>query len=606
MLNLLSSDNGKTIEVNPKNVQIIVEEESNLSVSISIPSAEKLMESHCVPAPTLSLSEVCSLDPFNFNDIIDTELSNLKNKYERFKDSPTFISKFAGLSILKGDLDAAEDILSSGLKETTSSHLMQSLGNVHVLKGEHDKAIGIFSKRELTNDVFSNLRLAFIDVKSNNFMSAERHLDKALEIDPLDFRTRMFSGALHLNNGECEKAIRDFRVACGDNNDSSALHVNLAAAHWSLGHHDKAIKELNNALTINPLNENALIFYCDAMFSLDDYKGSIEKLEFFIKFDEKSEFIWERLARSYYFSKDYIKAKLALEKQISLRDDPSAWNNLGLVHWKLRDGKKAISYLYHSLEKSKNSTVKASYPILNLAGILNEAKKSEECLKFLNSLSNFNSEQISEDIRTKIAVQRFIALEATQNHALISQEICEVISKHTYEREENLIILYIYKIYCNTVIERSYEKTIKSINEILEILDGGKRRISKENKKMVYNNICFSLLYFNETKEAEKYISKISSHVHKDPFCTATLGLFKVKKGEIDSGKELYNEAISLAKKRDLKDKIRQRMQLELGKQLLNTNHVQQAKKLFNKSLKEKQGHSFAHEEARLLLKAIT
>jgi len=98
MLELTASSNENTIETKTKNIEIVFEEENNLSISIGIPSADKLKSSHCASIPIISLQEVCSRDPFNFNDIIVSELSNYKKKYDRFKDSPTFISKFAGLA----------------------------------------------------------------------------------------------------------------------------------------------------------------------------------------------------------------------------------------------------------------------------------------------------------------------------------------------------------------------------------------------------------------------------------------------------------------------------------------------------------------------------
>jgi tetratricopeptide (TPR) repeat protein len=602
----LNADNN--IETKHKATNIVVGEDGNLSISIDLPSAGELIESHCTPIPQLSIKEVCSLDPFNFTELINSELSNLKKKFSRFKDSPTFISKFAGLTTLSGDLDSSEKILSENVSETSNPFLMQALGNVCVLKGDYNKAVEVFSRHELSDDVFSRLRLAYLKSKSNEFPEAQKHLEKAIELDPTDYRSRMFSGAMHLQNGECEKAIRDFRVASEQKDDSSALHVNLAVSHWSLGHTEKAIRELKKAVRINPLNENAIIFYSDALFVLKEYEKSISHLEFFTQFDEKSEFVWERLARSYYFSKKYTKSKLALEKQASLGSSSSIWNNLGLVHWKLKDGIKAISNLNKSIkmaEKEKDAA-KISYPVLNLAGILNEINRNDDCIDFVNGFNAIDSTEVNEEIRTKIYIQVLIALEATSNYKAFTKKINELVNNYEYKNVENIVVLYIYKIYSDTVIEGNFELVKESIDCLLRIVGQNRDHpLSKEIKMFIYNNICFSLLYFNQTKEAEKFIPYISNYVHEDPYCTATLGLYKIRKGDLANGQKLYTEAISIEKKQKLKPKIRQRMFLELSKHFLSKGDHAQAKKNLNKALKEKYGHNYAIEEAKRLLTAL-
>ena len=75
----------------------------------------------------------------------------------------------------------------------------------------------------------------------------------------------MFDGAIQLWKGNWERAIRSFKVAAIENNSSSVLFVNLAAAYWRLGETDKAIRALKRAIFLDPVNENAVRFFADVM-----------------------------------------------------------------------------------------------------------------------------------------------------------------------------------------------------------------------------------------------------------------------------------------------------------------------------------------------------
>lgn len=381
--------------------------------------------------------------------------------------------------------------------------------------------------------------------------------------------------------------------------------MNLAASHWSLGHAEKAIRELKKAISINPLNENGLVFYSDALFSLNKYDQAIEPLEFFVKYNDRSEFVWERLARSYYYTNQYNKAKFALENLASFSKDSSVLNNLGLVYWKLGEHKKAASHLVEAYNDAIGDRSKSSYAALNLSCLLNDLNNHKGCRAVLDRFRLKNTTGVKEKILYKIYIQYLVALESLGLFEEASSFIDDALRQNIEDIESKLLLL-VFKVHCQTVINNNKDMAYETIDEMLRIYNTiSGPALSEESKSFVFNNINFCYLYFGDVKQSGFFISKIKKYVHLDPYCTATYGLYLIKNGHLDQGRNLYEEAISLCKRHDFKEKIRQRMYLELGKFFLDRNDLSQAKTFLNRAVKQKFGYKYAADEANKFITSL-
>lgn len=604
MLNIQDFQKFNEIEAQPKDIDIIIDDESRFRLVFELPTAVKLKASHCRVVDKISVAEISEQDPFNFRELFHKEFVNLVNKRERFKDSRSFVLKLAGVASLSGDFDKAESILLDSIARDNSPQLLHKLGDTLILKGKHENAVKVFEQTDLESDVYSNLKLAFIHTKYNDIATAYKFLEKAQTIDPSDFRTRMFMGGIQLNSGQCEKAIRSFRVASSTKKDSSVLHVNLAASHWSLGHTDKTIKELRKAITINPLNENALIFYADIMHYLGKNDKIVSVFEYFVSLNQKSKFIWERLARAYFFTKKFPKAKSALEHQLSIADEPHVHNNLGLVYWKLRDHKKALKHMTEALDKALHDNKQLAIPLLNTAIFLNENKQFKDSAKLLKSFIEQKNEDVDGRILAKIAIQYFVSLESLEETATAAVELKKFLSKPNIDIEGKVLLLCC-KIYSDAVIMKDHDECATSTENLLSLIHGHREDISEDTIRFAYNNIAFNCLLYNALSEAQFFINKTMKYVNIDPYCTATYGLMHIKKGSIEEGIKLYETAIALSQNRDMKDRIRQRLYFELGKHFISVGNSKDAAKYLIKSTKETNGYRYVSVEAQDLLKTI-
>ncbi|GAM10058.1 hypothetical protein OR1_02345 [Geobacter sp. OR-1] len=78
-----------------------------------------------------------------------------------------------------------------------------------------------------------------------------------------------------------------------------------------------------------------------------------------------------------------------------------------------------------------------------------------------------------------------------------------------------------------------------------------------------------------------------------------------LKNGNIDKGLKYYELAIIIAKSKDMKDRIRQRMNLEIGKYYYSIGNIKDSVKHLTKAIKETNGYRYAVKEGNTILKAI-
>ena len=104
--------------------------------------------------------------------------------------------------------------------------------------------------------------------------------------------------------------------------------------------------------------------------------------------------------------------------------------------------------------------------------------------------------------------------------------------------------------------------------------------------------------------EADVHLQVIAHEIHRVAHTTATLGLINFRKGRIEKGNELYEEAVRLATTPADKSRIRQKWNLERGRAFLKVDPKKGTRFLLRAS-EEKLGEDGISQEARALLKGL-
>jgi tetratricopeptide (TPR) repeat protein len=119
-----------------------------------------------------------------------------------------------------------------------------------------------------------------------------------------------------------------------------------------------------------------------------------------------------------------------------------------------------------------------------------------------------------------------------------------------------------------------------------------------------FNNAAFAYAEFGKTDLAEKCLAVISGAIHKHAYATATLGLIHIRKGHIEKGTKLYEEAVSLAATDLDKVRIRQKLNLELAR-IASPENPSKARRLLSRVIDEKHGEVALVRQARRELQLL-
>ena len=220
----------KDIVVGRIPIEIIIEDEGLMPLSILLPSLEDILEMKALKNTHFSLKEHAEQAFSQFRQGFKDELESLEKKSERFSNSPTFLNRLANFAEFSGQREKEAEFLNLAKKLSYDPFFDHRIGDNLIFRNQTAEAEKLFLSLDLKNDVYANLRLAYFSIQKNDFDAASIFVQSALEIDYLDYSARMIYGVLRLIHGDYELAIQVFRVAAEDRQGSASLYVNMAVA----------------------------------------------------------------------------------------------------------------------------------------------------------------------------------------------------------------------------------------------------------------------------------------------------------------------------------------------------------------------------------------
>lgn len=609
MLNDKTELQTKAVEVPPEKILISIGDGDD-AVILALPSALEIDE---ITSPEIVDFALQVHDPIctESAEQLDDEIQNLELKRARFKDSVKILTHLSHLSNLAGNLGDSESYLLEARQLKNSNFIEHELGNVYIDREEPETAWSIYNNCDLSKDIRANLRLAFILSKQNKILEAKKYVDNAICIDATDYSARMFEGAIELWNGSWERAIRSFKVAAEERDTSSALFVNLAAAYWALGQKQKSTQALKRAHFLDPLNINATLFLSDVLFLEGMPQNCIPLVKATLEFYPLNSALWARYARAFYEtgkrqedSKRYfLDALEALKRQAQLSESFGVWNNIGVVYAALQDHGKARRFFGQALTLASQAQQAPEIPLSNLVTSFINSREYKNAYKLTEEyLSSIEDKNPVTTVQTQLLIQNMIALEAIGERTQAASRAEKLLTGQFEEIEDELEFI-VHLLFFRTIVEPNWTVIEKYLPRAIEIIRT--QNISEAAKSRASNNIIFALLTFGDLEQAQSLITHVAPLVHIDPFVTATYGLFHIKKGNLERAEELYTEAVALASTRINKNRIKQRMNLELGKANAQLGYSSKAVRMLSRAAKQKDGYKSASTEAQEMIRQL-
>lgn len=605
MMNEVLSVKKPDVEVTPKNVEIALGEDESSQLILKLPSSEELQHVKRLSVNNISVRSISREIDSQMVPFYEIEIDRLLKKFPNVT-AKVVLSHLASLSELSGNFLRAESFIEQALKKGSnfSQFFEHKLGTNLILQNEGMKAKQLFEKLDLNSDLVANLRLAQLAIAEKRFDIAKDHVKKALTINSLDFGSRLLAGALDLTEGNYEHAIRHFKIALEEVPNSSVTYVNLGIAYLLLGNKEKALRTFRNAVAINPVNTNAVWLYSDLLVNQKQSNEAIQVLRSYLKYEGKDDQAWERLGRAYFESKDYKEALRAFQMQSSLNSSPVVSSNIGVVYLKLGDDERAEQYFSLSIKQQMDEQRLHLFPIKTFSTFLLMKRRFKD-------VSTLTKAILTPDLKSKLKIDPHFcsiyndflisAVETGQEKEAVPDVEYLLDSQETnIEFKANLLILITHYF---TLINPVEESAIKYARQALSIAKS--KEISQLLRKFLLNNAMFTLIEFHHLQEVDQIRSQLKANFSKDSTVVATLGLLYLRKGDLEKGESLYKKAMSLTNDEIMKDRFRQKLNLELGRNYLVNGNAKKGRIFLEKVLKVKNSLRLFENQARQLLQTL-
>lgn len=593
----------RPLSVPPFPLEIVIADDGTVPFTLTLPPLEDILEMQALKNTHFSLKEHTTQHSHELENLFIHGLNFLETKMKRFENSPVYLNRLANFAEMAGIREKELVFLKAAKKLSKDKFFDHRIGDYLLATNNATEAENIFSSLDLKTDLYANLRMAYFKIQRQKYERANDFVAQALKIDPLNFGARLLEGALEIVRGNYEQAIRSFRIAEEERPESSSIHQNMAIAYVCLHQPSKALTELKKAVSLDPLNQGAVALLADLSFSQECDEDSVPSIRFFLQFEQKTPAMWARLARAMFRLGDINEAIVALKRQGSIKNTSEVWNNLGAAYTLQHNHKKAYEALTHALKMESEDNKVYFVAALNLAQLLTEQKSYPELMKFTSAI-------LSEDVNNTTVKDPVLSdLWLMHLHSLWAQKL---IHKATSVAED--------LIYRTGITPRLQAWVITTLIAHLALIPDGVPRamelieefkdlpsqlLPKDSNRgeMLLNNIAFVFAEIGLYKRAEDTLQRLSGKIHKDAYPTATFGLINVRKGRIERGEILYEEAIHLAKNKSDKIRIRQKLNFELAK--LYLNDTLKANRLLQKVIDQKEGAYELIIQAKLMQKKL-
>lgn len=199
---------------------------------------------------------------------------------------------------------------------------------------------------------------AFHHIDRNEHQKGIEILEKAHKELPDNTEIILYLGSFYEEIELYQNALDMYVLGLSIDKDSARLYFRLGVVYDKKGDRIACIKEMKNAIRLDPEDPNSLNYlgytYADLGMNLEEAEELILRA---IKLKPDDGYITDSLGWVYYKKGHYDKALATLEKAVTLiPDDPILLEHLGDAFIKTHNTEKALEYYRKSLKLKKKDT----------------------------------------------------------------------------------------------------------------------------------------------------------------------------------------------------------------------------------------------------------
>ncbi|MFO8020180.1 MAG: tetratricopeptide repeat protein [Promethearchaeia archaeon] len=281
---------------------------------------------------------------------------------------------------------------------------LNSLGHTYFLQQEYDKAIRYFLKSLYIDSnsrlpINNLLKIASEYYKSKQYKRAIRLLKLILNIDESVTEAWVDLGLAYRRLSQLENSVHAYKRALKLDKENELVWNNLGFTYYKMKDYPNAVDAYHHALKLNSKFEyplNNLLEISRYYYKKENFKETITLLKEIVQFQPDNASNWIRLGLSYSKIGKFEKA-LKAYKHASVEEKKSEriYNNLGFVHYQLKNYKKAADSYLKALEVNPDYAITIEN-LSNLALELTDRGKYDQATKIYSGLAERENIQIGD------------------------------------------------------------------------------------------------------------------------------------------------------------------------------------------------------------------
>ncbi|KAM6979533.1 BBSome complex member BBS4 [Aplochiton taeniatus] len=255
------------------------------------------------------------------------------------------------------DFKNAEEQLNRALQLNKHDRTFITLGKVHLLAGDTDKAIEVYkSAVEFSpenTELLTTLGLLFLQL--GKYQKAFEHLGNALTYDPNNYTAILAAGSMMQTHGDYDVAMNKYRVAAFAVPESPPLWNNIGMCFFGKKKYVAAISCLKRAHYLSPFDWKVLYNLGLVHLTMQQYASAFHFLSAATNLNPRLGELYMLLAVALTNLDDVENATRSYEQAVSLDESNPLVNlNFAILLYNQADKKAALEQ-YQEMEKKVNS-----------------------------------------------------------------------------------------------------------------------------------------------------------------------------------------------------------------------------------------------------------
>jgi tetratricopeptide (TPR) repeat protein len=479
-------------------------------------------------------------NPYILNNIGTAYLNNgdIENALVNFKEALNIKGDFlsakknlAKIYTMKGCLDDALKIYFREMdRHPSDTQIQMGIVHVYIRQGKLEQAQDILTQIVSIDKENAGAyhNLGILALSRNKIDEAISYFRKAISIDGNLMLSYNALGVCYYLRNNFKQAIKYFTIALGTDKNNANTLKNLATTYSANGEYEKSIDILEKYLSQYPMDLNARILFANTCFKVKKYDKCLWNLQ-------------------------YVNDNW--DKQPDVIDKALLYNNIGVAYVYLKN----IAYAYSALNKSISMVDEKhmAIPYMNMVNLYITQKHIDSAEK----LVKIYIEKNPTDYLPVMVLSDFFY---NTNDFSKSMELTNIVLEK--KKDDPIALSSLSNIYNEVNVDRS--KALEYAQKAYEL---------NSSNNLLLNNLAYSYLLLGRLSEAKVLLSKVKvCNYHFALF--ATKGLLRILEGNLEEGIKLYDEAEKTAPSLELKQQVKQKKFLEIGKYYVSRNEYDKAK----------------------------